>query len=126
MRTSLLIILLAVCGLFAGCNRPAMPTASMPTPTVETHIERRDRSERDSIFIRDSVRVFEKADTVFVIRDRWRDRFLHVRDTVLRRDSIPYPVEVVRTERYVPTIYRWSLWLALAAVGWILFKVFRG
>lgn len=65
-------------------------------PVEKVKTEFRDVFHRDSVFIRDSVIVMVKGDTVF--RDRWRveyrDRLR--RDTIVRADSIPLPYPVER------------------------------
>ena len=102
--------------------------ASRPVPLPETHRRelRSDRLVRDSIYIHDSIYIRVKGDTV------WRDRIrtlrdthtVRLRDTVTVRDSIPYPVETLRTVE-VDRPLRWHqktliysgifLWCALAA-----------
>ncbi len=101
--------------LLAGCTR------NVYVPQKET--EYRDRVQYDSVIEHDSVVVFAAGDTVYIYKDRWRDRVHIQRDTVAVHDSIPYPVEVVRTVKHIPTVYRWSLWIALAAIALIIKKV---
>ncbi len=112
----LLALLAAVVG-FASCTR----TVYVP----EVHTEYRDRVKYDSVVRRDSVVVIALGDTIFVYRDRWRDRWHVQRDTIRVRDSVAYPVEVVevREVRHVPALYRWSLWIAIAAVGLALWRL---
>ena len=105
--------------LFSGCTR----TVYVP----QTHTEYRDRAQYDSIYTRDSVFVKLAGDTVYLYRDRWRDRYHTLRDTVHLVDSVAYPVEVVKIKevRHVPTIYRVSLWFAAAVTlvgAWMLKK----
>lgn len=91
----------------------------------------------DSIYIHDSVATsqIQRGDTLYIYRDRWRDRWhlSHQTDTlrVVSRDSIPVPYAV---EKEVPAELTW--WqqtrlhlanillaaLALVAVGWIIRK----
>lgn len=93
------------------------------SPKVVTKVEYRDRIEYkdrvDSVVVLDSIYVTEriKGDTVYVSHDRWRteyrDRMLT--DTVIRTDSIPYPVEVIR---YVEKpLKRWQS--GMIAVGFL-------
>lgn len=52
----------------------------------------------DSVYLHDSVSVFAKSDTVYMTKTRYKDRIRFVyhtnTDTVVVRDSIPYPVKV--------------------------------
>lgn len=73
---------------------------------------------RDSIFLHDSVRVRESADTVFITRIRtlYRDR-LHT-DTLMMHDTI---TKVVK-ETIVSNTKRYSMW-SVAAVLMLIFLI---
>ena len=68
----------------------------VPIESVRT--EYRNTATTDSVFLRDSIFVKEKGDTLIVEKYRYlyRDRIL--RDSVIVRDTlrVPYPVEVVK------------------------------
>lgn len=83
----LLLILIA----FAGCK-----TKTVLVPVEKTKIEYRDRMRVDSVYNRDTVNVYERGDTVYLQTIKWRERFKLDTVSVVRVDSIPYPVEVVR------------------------------
>ena len=69
----------------------------VPMETVKEKIEYRDRLQRDSIHVFDSIFMWSKGDTVF--KDRWRieyrDRLMRDTTYIEKTDSIqvPYPVE---------------------------------
>ena len=67
-------------------------------PIESTRTEYRDIFQRDSVYLRDSIFVKERGDTLIFERYRYlyRDRIL--RDSVIVRDTlrVPYPVEVVK------------------------------
>lgn len=93
MKTLLyLIILLTLAICLTSCK-----TKYIPTETVRTEIEYRDRWQRDSIHVHDSTIVRDKGDTVFC--DRWhteyKDRLLRDTTYIYKTDSVqvPYPVE---------------------------------
>jgi hypothetical protein len=83
---------LVVCVVMVGCR-------TLPEP-VAVRVERDSiylsRVERDSVFVRDSVLIREKGDTVY--RDRWRVEYRErvLRDTawIERNDTITNVVEV--------------------------------
>jgi hypothetical protein len=118
-----MLILLAVSTLFVCCTRAVY----VPQETVRT--EYRDRVKYDSIYEHDSVFVRVAADTVLMYRDRWRDRYHMLRDTIVVRDSISYPVvvEVEKQVRYVPKLYKYSMWIAIATLvvcaSWVIKKL---
>ena len=61
-----------------------------------------EKTERDSIYLHDSIFVnqFAKGDTIYQIKDRWhteyRDKYIYDTISVAKVDSVPvpYPVEV--------------------------------
>ena len=85
--TTLIIILLYI----SGCK-----PKQILIPITETKIEYRDRLRVDSIYNRDTVNVYERGDTVYLHTIKWRERFKLDTVSVVRVDSIPYPVEVVK------------------------------
>ena len=104
---------------------------SCSTPRVGERIVRDsvyiDRLKRDSIYQRDSIYIIVKGDTVFKYQYKYSYRDKLVRDTVavVRRDSIPYPVEVPKyVERKLSwwqTILLWSgvlAWLLIILMLW--------
>lgn len=74
---------------------PSCKTVQVVEKVVEK-TEYKDRLFKDSIFIHDSICVYQKGDTVFrnKIKYVYKDKLIRdtVRETVI--DSIPYPVEV--------------------------------
>lgn len=91
-RLVYLIILLTSAICLCSCR-----TKYVPVESVRTEIEYRDRWQRDSVHVHDSIHVREKGDTVYI--DRWHTEYKDrlVRDTVRieKTDSVlvPYPVE---------------------------------
>lgn len=98
---------------------------SCSTPRVGERIVRDsvyiDRLKRDSIYQRDSIYIIVKGDTVFKYQYKYSYRDKLVRDTVavVRRDSIPYPVEVAKyVERKLSWWQTTLLWSGVLA--WLL------
>ena len=97
--TAILIIFLAT-----GCK-----TKTVLVPVKETKIEYRDRLRVDSIYNRDTVQIYGRNDTVFKDVIRWRERFRVDTVSVVRIDSIPYPVEVIQEVNRLTKWQRWRL-----------------
>lgn len=78
--------------LLSGCK----VIKEVPVEKIVEKTSYQDRVFRDSIYLRDSIRVETKGDTVFRDRYRYLYRDREIRDTVqvTVTDSIPYPVEV--------------------------------
>ena len=115
MRRGILLVL--PCLLVLGaCRSPRY----VPVPVTRTEV--RHTVSRDSVFLRDSVSVFQRGDTVF--RDRWhirwRDHWLT--DTLAVRDTVPVvvPVERERTwaERTALTWFWPLVAVCVLVLGW--------
>lgn len=82
---------------FIGCKTKEY----IKVPSVRTeYVCRTDTfAKLDSIYMKDSVYVFQKGDTVFhnkfVYRDRYHNIYKVKTDTIVKRDSVavPYPIE---------------------------------
>ena len=121
-----IIVALLICALFGSCTT----TKYVPVPEYHTDTVRISHNTHDSIYVHDSTYIKEKGDTMLIERwhTQWRDRI--VRDTIYqsKRDSIPYPVGVIKevpaeltwwqqTRLYLANIL--LIALALCAVVWI-------
>lgn len=115
-------ILLAAVLLLSACA----------VPKVVTVTEYRDRVERDTVTLRDSVTrdrfVYIQGDTVHDIqvfeRIKYRDRV----QTIEVHDSIPYPVTVevpVRVRNGYDRFVSWGFWILFAliavAIAWRIY-----
>jgi hypothetical protein len=90
----LIIIIFVMSGI---CLSSCRSIQYVPVETIKTNTEYRDRLQRDSIHIKDSILMFIKGDTIF--RDRWHTEYRDklIRDTINITDTlkteVPYPVE---------------------------------
>ena len=96
-----------------------------------------ERVSRDTLYLSnvqyDSIYVYQdhltdrSRDTVYVKDVQYEYKYKLLRDTVYRTqiDTIPVirEVEVVKTERYVPTIYKWSLGICIALIILIVLSI---
>ena len=121
-RLILLIPLLAILSLFTGCK-----TKTVLVPVEKVKIVYRDRLRIDSVYNRDTVEIYGSNDTIFKNIIRWRERFKFDTVSVVRVDSIPYPVEVV-TE--VNKLTKWQRWrlnalniIAIIIVAYVIIKI---
>ena len=106
IRVIWMVILLAILVIFfaTGCK-----TKTVLVPVKETKIEYRDRLRVDSVYNRDTVQIYGRNDTVFKDVIRWRERFRIDTVSVVRIDSIPYPVEVILEVNKLTKWQRWRL-----------------
>jgi hypothetical protein len=117
------ILILGLIIFFAtGCK-----TRTILVPVKETKIEYRDRLRVDSVYNRDTVEIYGVNDTIFKNIIKWRERFRIDTVSVVKIDSIPYPVEVV-TE--VNKLTKWQRWrlnalniIAIIIVAYVVIKI---
>ena len=106
MMVGAFIVALLICALFSSCTT----TKYVPVPEYHTDTVRIVQHQRDSIYLSDSIYVsdFVRSDTVYKTTERWHTQWREriVRDTIYqsKRDSIPYPVEVIKE---VPAKLTW-------------------
>ena len=121
-RIILLIPLLVILSVFTGCK-----TKTVLVPVDRVKIEYRDRLRIDSVYNRDTVNIYERGDTVYLQTIKWRERFKFDTVSVVRVDSIPYPVEVIQEVNKLTKWQRWRLnalnIIAIIIVAYIVIKI---
>ena len=95
-----LIYILLILILFTGCK-----TRIQYVPLIEKQIEYKDRLRIDSVHNTDSIIIRQKNDTIYYKTIKIRNRFKTDTVSVIQRDSVPYPVEVVE---YVNELTKWQ------------------
>ena len=125
----------AVILIFAGLALGGCKTKYVSVPEVHTeYISSVDTTVRmDSVYLRDSVYVERKGDTLYVNKTAYRDRYHHIykvkTDTIWKRDSVnvAYPVEkeLSRSERIfvaLGKVFSVLLLVMLFVIGVKLYK----
>lgn len=109
-------------------------TRKIYVPVESVRIEYKDRLQRDSIYMLDSVRIVQRNDTVFM--DRWRTEFKYrnLRDSIFINDTlrIPYPVKEIEYVNRLNWFQKFSVWAisillgsgAFAVILWLLKRKF--
>lgn len=92
MRSFIISLLVFILYMMASCRTEYIPVESVRYDSIYLA-----KFEKDSIFIRDSIHIKEKGDTIFVDKLKYVYKYVGKTDTIFieRRDSIqiPYPVE---------------------------------
>jgi hypothetical protein len=129
-----LLLMLSI--ILCGCKTR---TVVMTVPEVRTDTVIITKSQRDSIWLHDSVHVSEKTegDTVWLEVSKWHTKYVEkvVRDTtyIATHDTIPmpYPVEVIKEvekelnwrERIQMGVGEFAMWLLLTGAALLIFKI---
>ena len=121
--------------VFAGLTLGSCKTKYVSVPEVHTeYISRVDTTVRmDSVYLRDSVYVERKGDTLYVNKTAYRDRYHHIykvkKDTVVKRDSVnvayPEEKEMSRSERLFVAMGKFSAALVIALLFVIGVKLYK-
>ncbi len=102
--------------ILVGCKS----TEKLQNINTETRIEYRDKYHRDSIYIRDSVIIYVKGDTVF--KDRWHTEWKEKEsgDTIILTDTVYIEKEVYRDKSEPPN--NWKETILIIIIGILIFK----
>lgn len=91
------IMYLSVAVLIVAIGLTSCRTQYVPVETVKVEYRTRDSIRQDSIYLRDSVYMTVKGDTVYLYKYKYlyKYRYIDRTDTLMTTDSIqvPYPVE---------------------------------
>ena len=131
MCLTAIVSLLAViaCCLITSCRS----VQYVPVESVRTEIEYRDRLQRDSIHVHDSIHIRDKGDTVFV--NRWHTVYKdkQLRDTIYIENTdsvqVPYSVEkqLSRWQSIKMVVGGWAFGIIIALVliitGWFAYRL---
>lgn len=101
---TIILVAILVVFLLTGCK-----TETVLVPVDRVKIEYKDRLRVDSVYNRDTLHLFTRGDTVYLQSIKWRERFRTDTLRIVKTDSIPYPVEVVREVNVLTKWQRWRL-----------------
>lgn len=121
--------------VFAGLVLGGCKTKYVSVPEIHTeYITRVDTTvRRDSVYLKDSVYVERKGDTLYVNKTLYRDRYHNIykvkTDTIVKRDSVnvAYPVEkeMSRSERLFVAMGKFFAALVIALLFVIGVKLYK-
>lgn len=86
-----LLIILLILIAFTACK-----TKTVLVPVEHVKIEYKDKLRIDSVYNRDTMYLFTENDTVYLQSIKWRERFRIDTVNLIKVDSIPYKVEVIK------------------------------
>lgn len=121
--------------VFAGLVLGGCKTKYVSVPEIHTeYITRVDTTvRRDSVYLKDSVYVERKGDTLYVNKTLYRDRYHNIykvkTDTIVKRDSVnvAYPVEkeMSRSKRLFVAMGKFFAALVIALLFVIGVKLYK-
>ena len=120
MRRAVILLLAAL--LLAACST----IRYVPVETVRSDTLIRNEARLDSIYVRDSIYVYQKGDTVTKYVEKWRYKYKTKTDTlyIAKRDTVSVTVTEVR-EKPIKWYNQGFIWLGrLCCIALILWAIF--
>ena len=112
-RTIVIVIVIVL----QGCSTPRMATVVRETTRDTLYL---NHIQYDSIYIDNWQLTDRSKDTIYVEKVRLEYKYKLLRDTVrvVQIDTIPVirEVEVIKTERYIPKVYKASFWICITII----------
>ena len=110
--------ILLACLLFIGC------ATTQYVPVEVTKVEYVNKETIDSIYVRDSIFVREKNDTIYLEKYKlvYRDRI--IQDTIIKMDSIP-TIKTVEVIKEVNRIKEWQIILMVMGGVFVAYIILR-
>ena len=120
MRQAVILLLAAL--LLAACST----IRYVPVETVRSDTLIRNEARLDSIYVRDSIYVYQKGDTVTKYVEKWRYKYKTNTDTlyIAKRDTVTVTVTEVR-EKPIKWYNQGFIWVGrLCCIALILWTIF--
>lgn len=120
MRRAVVLLLAAL--LLAACST----IRYVPVETVRSDTLIRNEARLDSIYVRDSIYVYQKGDTVTKYVEKWRYKYKIKTDTlyIAKRDTVTVTVTEVR-EKPMKWYNQGFIWVGrLCCIALILWAIF--
>lgn len=116
----ILILLLVIITCVVSCKTKYV---SVPEYCTKYILKADTFAKLDSILVMDSIFVYHNGDTVYINKFAYRDRYHNIYkvrfDTIIKRDSIPVPVErtLTKSEQRLMTLGRLFVAFLFAVVA---------
>lgn len=115
-------LLIASLLLLFGCS--STKYVEVPVETVRT--EYINQLKRDSVYIHDSINVLIKGDTIYKTTTKYIYKYVHSKDTLLIRDTIPKIVTKEITKEVEVNKLKWyQTMLIYLGLGTTMFLVIK-
>ena len=117
MKKFSFVIVIVIVIVLTGCATTRQTQVVRETTRDTLYL---NHIQYDSIYVDNWQLTDRSKDTIYVEKVRLEYKYKLLRDTVhvVQIDSIPVirEVEVIKTEKYVPSIYKWSLGILIVIV----------
>lgn len=118
-----ILIIIGLIFLFSSCKTK---TVYVPIESVKT--EWRDKYLRDSIYLKDYVRIYQKGDTIFKDSIVYEYKYKFIKDSIFIHDSIPVPYAVPGETIYKNELKQWQeglMYLGILCLGILGYRGYK-
>ena len=120
MKKILIIIFISLC-LFS-C-KTTTKIVEVPIETIKT--EYVDKVQHDSIYLKDSILIIQKGDTIYNTKIVYQYKYKYLKDTINIKDTIQIPIKIIEVKE-VNKIYthQWILIIVgFLALCYLVYKI---
>lgn len=120
MKNILIALIVSIC-LFS-C-KTTTKVIEVPIETIKT--EYIDKVKYDSIYLKDSIIILQKGDTVYNTKIYYQYKYKYLKDTICIKDTVQIPVKITEVKE-INKIYthQWALmFIGFLASCYIIYKV---
>lgn len=112
--------ILLICIILVSC-KTVTQVKEIPVETIRT--EYKDKIIKDSIYLRDSIHIVQKGDTIYSTQVKYRYIYKNRIDTIIKTDTIPNIITVTNTE-IQNKLYDWQKILMVIGISSILLFIY--
>lgn len=94
-KSSLFLIYMSLVLCLFSCRTTS---SIIEVPVEKTKIEYKANTIRDSIYLHDSISIYQKGDTIYTTKYKYAFKYVNIKDTVLKIDSIPKFYRITTTK----------------------------
>ena len=113
-----LLVQIVLCVLLVGCS------TTQYVPIEHTKVEYVNSIQVDTCFVRDSIYIKEKNDTVYLEKYKYVYKHKIIKDTIIVNDSIPI-IKTVEITKEINVIKNWQIALMVMGGAFIAFLLLR-
>ena len=121
LYTKKLIIGLIIIFIMVSCS--TVRTVEVPLETIK--IEYKDKIQYDSIYLKDSILIMQKEDTIYNTKIVYQYKYKYLKDTINIKDTIQIPIKITEVKE-VNKIYthQWILIIVgFLALCYLVYKI---
>lgn len=125
-----IICLLSIIFILFSCKaKEKIVEVPVEIPKIKTEIKYVDKLQHDSIYLKDSVFIYQKGDTIFNNKILYKYKYKYLKDTinVNKVDTIYKPIRITETvvKNELNTIQKTLMYIGLFTLMFIIICIYK-